>query len=251
MSLQHLSAKQMRQLRDALTRGRVSSPITRRGLGAAGLGRFQDDLELLYGLDAERAAALLGAFVAEREARPKPAELVWTGPEEGATTTARDTEVVLRRLLGEATREVIVGGYSFDDGEHILKPLHDRMKDHGVQATFFLNLKDRARVKAEQTRYADRQVQAFLSKNWPFEAPYPVIYYDPRTVSPDVYASMHAKCVVVDEEQTLVTSANFTSRGQTRNVEVGVLLHDRAFAKQLAEQWRGLIRGGHVVRYGE
>jgi phosphatidylserine/phosphatidylglycerophosphate/cardiolipin synthase-like enzyme len=36
----------------------------------------------------------------------------------------------------------------------------------------------------------------------------------------DEQGSMHAKCVVVDEAATFITSANFTSAAQTTNVEV-------------------------------
>jgi hypothetical protein len=50
----------------------------------------------------------------------------------------------------------------------------------------------------------------------------------------------------VDDRFALVTWANFTDRGQTRNIEAGVLVEDRAFASALAAQWRGLIESGLV-----
>jgi phosphatidylserine/phosphatidylglycerophosphate/cardiolipin synthase-like enzyme len=52
-----------------------------------------------------------------------------------------------------------------------------------------------------------------------------------------VFASLHAKCVVVDGRWVFVTSANFTDRGQTRNVEVGVLLEDTRLAAVLEAQF--------------
>ena len=57
-------------------------------------------------------------------------------------------------------------------------------------------------------------------------------------------ASVHAKCVVVDETTTLITSANFTDRGQSRNIEVGVLLQGSRLAKQMITQFRAAARGG-------
>jgi phosphatidylserine/phosphatidylglycerophosphate/cardiolipin synthase-like enzyme len=63
------------------------------------------------------------------------------------------------------------------------------------------------------------------------------------------WASLHAKCIVVDEERTLITSANFTERGQTRNIEAGVLIEDRGFAEELGAQWRQLIAARLVHRY--
>ena len=59
---------------------------------------------------------------------------------------------------------------------------------------------------------------------------------------------MHAKCVVVDETRALVGSANFTDRGQQRNVEVGVLVDDPIFARKLQQQWNGLAASGLLVR---
>lgn len=58
---------------------------------------------------------------------------------------------------------------------------------------------------------------------------------------------MHAKCVVVDGEVALVTSANFTLRAHEQNTECGVLLEAPAFAHHLARQWLGLVEAGLVV----
>jgi phosphatidylserine/phosphatidylglycerophosphate/cardiolipin synthase-like enzyme len=75
-------------------------------------------------------------------------------------------------------------------------------------------------------------------------------YYDPRSAETFGVASLHAKCLVVDHEQTLITSANFTERGQERNIEVGVLIRDKGFANALERQWFNLIRAKAVVRWG-
>ena len=61
--------------------------------------------------------------------------------------------------------------------------------------------------------------------------------------------SLHAKCVVVDDERSFITSANFTDRGQTRNVEAGVLIEDRAFSGELGAQWRQLVSEKLVTKY--
>jgi phosphatidylserine/phosphatidylglycerophosphate/cardiolipin synthase-like enzyme len=58
---------------------------------------------------------------------------------------------------------------------------------------------------------------------------------------------MHAKCVVIDGESALITSANFTRRAQEHNTECGVLLEDATFAHHLARQWMGLVETGLAV----
>ena len=90
-------------------------------------------------------------------------------------------------------------------------------------------------------------VDGFLRVNWPFGEPIPELWYDPRTAQLGAVASMHAKCVLVDETKVLVGSANFTDRGQHRNVEVGVLIEDATFARKLHQQWNGLAVAGLLV----
>jgi len=53
----------------------------------------------------------------------------------------------------------------------------------------------------------------------------------------------------VDGMKAFVSSANFTQRGQERNIEVGVLVEDASFAGFLAGQWMGLIEAGMVGEY--
>jgi len=60
--------------------------------------------------------------------------------------------------------------------------------------------------------------------------------------------SLHAKCLVIDHDYTLITSANFTDRGQTRNIEAGVAIADRAFATSLERQWWNLVDAEVVVQ---
>jgi len=56
------------------------------------------------------------------------------------------------------------------------------------------------------------------------------------------------KCVVVDEEEAQVTSANFTEAAQERNTEVGVLVRLPNFAKSLNEQFESLVNRGQLKR---
>jgi len=57
-------------------------------------------------------------------------------------------------------------------------------------------------------------------------------------------ASLHAKCLVVDRKMCFVSSANFTERGQARNIEVGVLIDDTNPARSLHDQFESLVTHG-------
>jgi phosphatidylserine/phosphatidylglycerophosphate/cardiolipin synthase-like enzyme len=246
--LLRLGLFELRSLRDAVAADRIDAPLTATGLQAAGFGPWVDDLLPLVG-NSNRAGvlAVLEAVIAEREnQRPPRLELVWTGPV-GPHGTVRDTGVVVRQLFAEARRSVVIGGFRFDAGADLFAPLHRAMVEHGVRATVFLDIEGEADTAAGGPAHAAKRIAEFYAKNWPFDGPRPDVYYDPRTAVPGPpWVSLHANCVVVDERWSLVTSANFTDRGQTRNIELGVLIDDPRFAEQTVTHWRALVAAGIV-----
>jgi len=214
-----------------IERERIRPPATEAALASHGLEHIAEHVGTLRQLDSGSLQAVLRVAIAERRYRPVPrVDLVWTGPE-ALVSTARDTLVVVRELFENARKSVLIGGYAFDHGKDIFAPLHMAMAERGVETTIFLN-----------------DVEGFLEKNWPFGEPLPSIYCDPRTAERESRFSLHAKCIVVDEARALVTSANFTDRGQTRNIEMGVLVDDPGLASRLVHQWRGLIESGLVTK---
>jgi phosphatidylserine/phosphatidylglycerophosphate/cardiolipin synthase-like enzyme len=93
----------------------------------------------------------------------------------------------------------------------------------------------------------DATVALFYQLLWSFGGPRPEVFFDPRTANDASLVSLHAKCVVVDYKYSLITSANFTERGQRRNVEAGVEIEDEAFAQSLVRQWQNLVDEGVLV----
>jgi len=89
-------------------------------------------------------------------------------------------------------------------------------------------------------RFADR----FWSTEWP-GASRPRVFYDPRSLEGDGPAGvLHAKAVVTDDELVLITSANLTEAALDRNIELGLLVHDRALAASVSSHFRVLIETG-------
>jgi phosphatidylserine/phosphatidylglycerophosphate/cardiolipin synthase-like enzyme len=241
----------LEQLLTSVEQRRVECPVTVVDLLDAGFGPQASVIaEALAGLDATAVRAVLRLVLAERVHRPPPRlDLVWSGPESRGSVT-RDTGLAVQRLFESATRTVLVAGYTFDKPE-ILAPLHAAMS-RGVSTTLFMDIDGHAPSPKLADEYATHSIDRFLHEIWTFGPPHPDIYWDPRTAAPGPpWASLHAKCVVVDEARTLITSANFTDRGQSRNIEVGVLIEDAAFATELSAQWRLLVVAGLVRRYAE
>ena len=229
--------------------GDLSVPLSVPAVLGLGLSCLAPHIEVLKCLDRPALLLLCKSILAERKRLP-PVELVWTGPE-GTKAAARSTEVVFRDLLRSARKSVWMAGYAVDHGEDLFAPLYEVMRDRGVQASFLLNLDAEVRHTADVHGEARFRINEFVNKNWPFGDPTPTFYYDPRTLDPKIYASMHAKTLVIDEERVLIGSANFTNRGQTRNIEAGALLHDPGFAKALVTQFQSLIDGNYIRSYDD
>ena len=59
--------------------------------------------------------------------------------------------------------------------------------------------------------------------------------------SNDSMAALHAKVISVDEQQTLITSANLSYHGQEGNIELGTLVDSREIAKQVDDIFTHLV----------
>ena len=249
--LSTVATSTLRRLRGALHDGLLPATVTRPDLAHFGLRESLDRAAAaLAGHTRHACLAVVEAVLAERTANERSTpELVWTGPD-GRSATARDTSVVLRELFEQARRRVVLAGYSFDHADRVLSPLHRNMCEHDIDVMFFVDIRqDDRRPDEDMETFGRRELETFIERNWPFGAPYPHVFCDRRALHPGPpWTSLHAKCVVVDGRRAFVSSANFTSRGQERNIEVGVLLDDVAFAERLERQWHSLVDADKVFR---
>jgi len=237
--LSHLPTSDLEVTLRALEAGRLSPPLTLGKLAASGLTVDRAALvRACRALPAAAIAPVIAAVLAERERRPPAVELVWTGPEP-SYATARDTRRVLDHLFRAAQHQVLIAGFAFDHGASLFQPLFDAIEQRGVACELFFDVPgDQYHVHPDdEERVVSAYTRAFLDANWPWSRR-PRFFYDPRRFEPRVFASLHAKCVVVDDQLAFVTSANFTDRGQTRNTEVGVLLDAPHLAGQLGAHFR-------------
>lgn len=248
-----VSSATLRAIATALRSAQLSMPVSRLGLARVAPGCPPEAVDQIVSLSAEglqpkHLALLLDQCVTSSEAAlAAGAELVWTGPE-SAVAASRDTAVVLGELFGSATRTVVVSTFVVEQGQRVFKALSDRMAEiPSLQVQLFLHV---GRSKRD-TRHDSEILREFVDgfgRHWPW-SPRPHVFYDPRSLSLDdaVRATWHAKCVVIDDEVAFVTSANFTERAQSRNVEAGVLVRNAHFARQLRHQFESLVQSRVVI----
>lgn len=176
-------------------------------------------------------------------------ELVWTGPEvePGAS---RDTAVVMRSLFDRADKSVLLAGFAVFNGRHVFDRLAANMsRNPSLEVSMFLNISRSSGDSRADAEIVSGFRRRFMDEHWPGER-FPRLYHDPRALSPGQAkkAVLHAKCVVVDDRWSFITSANFTEAAQERNIEVGVLLDDPSLAAALRGQFLGLVRAGQLRR---
>ena len=270
LALTQVSSADLGHLAAALESGALQVPLSAPALSAAGYAHLYETLQPFAALDRPALLCVLDAVLAERaSSRAQRLELVWSGSDAGSSL-AKYTRIVVPELLDRASRSVSLAGYSFDQGQQFFEPLHRAILERSVSARLFVDIRQLHARLEQQLRgdkregrllpvtearatsadaYAHAVVDLFWELFWPFPGTKPELYYDPRSAAAFGVASLHAKCLVVDHEQTLITSANFTERGQERNIEVGVLIRDKGFANALERQWFNLIRAKGVVRW--
>ena len=203
-SFSNLSARDLCTLADALKSGRLVAPYTRSLIARTNIspGSVDAVLEGLVqlgeqGFSEKQVAVLLSAIEEERRSSKKLDELVSlviTGPE-APGTTIRDTGVVVRELFRNATKSVVVVGYSVYQGQQVFAALAERMMElPELESTMYLNLPP-VKDTDEESIVTRRFAKDFQRKHWPEGCRLPSIYFDPRSIEADrsKRASLHAK----------------------------------------------------------
>lgn len=182
-----------------------------------------------------------GRGLTAREAAHRPqVEVVWTGPDAGGPLV-RPTAAVIGEMLRHtrAGGEILLVGYSLtaDDGSpsaDIIELLVEASREQ-AQVRVVLH-------KDEEAKNRDNLLDA-----WSAFAVKPTIYtWEPRAGGP--YTKMHAKALVVDRVEVLVTSANLTFHGLSENIELGLRVRgpqaaaiaqrfDHLIAEQVLKLW--------------
>lgn len=169
------------------------------------------------------------------ENRGPRCELVWTG-ETTAGAGVRSTFPVVKEMLGWARRSVLVVTYSLWAGANVgvVIDLLSELSSGGVDITFVLD-----------RRYQDGWNITQLKRRWPLSRRRPALYTWQH--EEDALAKLHAKVLIVDRRDLLITSANLTGHGMKHNLEFGLRVLGRP-AEDASEHLQGLIRSGVFER---
>jgi phosphatidylserine/phosphatidylglycerophosphate/cardiolipin synthase-like enzyme len=152
--------------------------------------------------------------------------------------------VVVQQLFRDAKQSVLVVGYSVYQGTHVFGTLAEEMtRKPSLDVIMCLNVGRDGQDSRSEYEIRHRYITQFKKKQWPDGFPLPKLYFDPRAIDadPSKRASLHAKCIVVDKRYAFVSSANFTERGQKRNIEIGVRIDSSHIAEGISNYILNLI----------
>lgn len=176
----------------------------------------------------ETLASALRAAVAgillERDLSPKT-QIVWSGPKvEGSYVRA--TREVVREIIRGSQRELLIVGYWLaapDDGEGIIGELIELTAEAVSRGTALTMILD------ERKRGDGRDNRDVLQGIWPKGITFPRLLTW-KLPNDDKHLKLHAKALVADEHDALVTSANLTWYAMDRNMEMGIRVVGRPAA---------------------
>ncbi|MGN6110056.1 MAG: phospholipase D-like domain-containing protein [Kofleriaceae bacterium] len=194
--------------------------------------RLLPQLQSATGSPEAAATLLLQALLIQRteaQAREVQLELVATIPW-GAPGLARPTTHVIREMLRAPRTSVVIVGYEISDRE-VLGLLVDLARS-GTRITFI----------CDRNQGSATEIRAF----WPHDLAPPTIYQDEPRPDALKYASMHSKTLLVDQNDLLITSANFTLHGLRGNIELGLRVQG-AVAAEVGKILDHLVWSGLVV----
>lgn len=139
--------------------------------------------------------------------------ICWTGP----GPSARMTWPTISDLFLSAKRSITIVGYSISIKD--MGPLPDYLRKksaEGVRLKFLVDKLDKKPELIDWLKALPRR---------------PTVLSRPE--SEDHMTSLHAKCLIVDDERAYLGSANLTYHGTRANIELGLLLEDEELVKDI------------------
>ena len=159
----------------------------------------------------------------ERTSNPS-AQVVWTGPKVNGSYF-RATRQVVRELVSHSTDHMLVVGYwlagtagNLSIINEIVDSIAEAVREREVEVSMVLDTGSRPDGSSNYD---------VLQSLWPTDLPLPnLLTWNIPDNEP--HLKIHAKVIVCDRKEALVTSANLTQHALERNIEMGLHIHGDA-----------------------
>lgn len=149
--------------------------------------------------------------------------LVVTAPPSFAIN-ARTTMNVVQSMINGAEKNILITGYSLSTYFSDLIDTIIQKSQRGIFVKFFVNEIDKQPSFDKILRYKGRFLKIYN-------------YHQ----SENEMAALHAKVISVDQQKSLITSANLSFHGQQGNIELGTLVESKKIATQIDDVFTKLL----------
>lgn len=171
------------------------------------------------------ALALETALAAKMSAATVSVDVVVTGPDSPAAPVRLTSEVV-RQLIAGAQQRVTLVSYAAYQMPTIIAAL-DAAVGRGVRVDLILESPEHLDGGGGAAAYAKYRV-----------------YHWPTNQRDPPEAKLHARAVIVDSRDVLLTSANMTNAAYDKNIELGLLCRGGRTAKRVQKHFDALVASG-------
>ena len=219
---------QLGSLRTELIYDTIKSELASFGNGEITSACFPQSVKALKEeypqLDDQQVISLLEIVIqAISESRKEKINLVATVPPSFSLKTRRIQNVTID-LIKNAQKSILLTGYSVSGFIAELIDLLIEKSQKGVFIKVFLN---------------DVKNQLSIDKLLRYKSKFLQIYdYNNHN---DKMSALHAKMLVIDNNQTIISSANLSYHGMAGNIELGTYINSERIAKQIEELFRDLL----------
>ncbi|MCK6475942.1 MAG: DISARM system phospholipase D-like protein DrmC [Phycisphaerales bacterium] len=198
---------------------------------------------LCSGPEVAAALRVAGSMAALHATRSGGVQVVWTGPDV-IGSHLRATREVVREIVRKASEDILVVGYWITANKEAQGIIEEFIRElaaavvRDVEVTIIVD---------ERVRPDGRDNRSVLWRTWPAGVQHPRLLTW-RLPSEDPHLKLHAKVLVADRRDALVTSANLTSQAMDRNIEMGVRV-GQSHAELIADHFRRLEAAGILVPF--
>ena len=176
------------------------------------------------------ALTLLNEIKCSKATTSQSTKLVCTTPD----GESDQTKIVLNDLFYRAKKSITIIGYLMmnDSITDIFEMIKKNPQIKKLKIKFIFNTAEAPQKLGK--KYPS--IKEIIRSNWEKDIPFPTIYsYKEKN------GSLHAKAVIIDSNEILITSANMSGRAMERNIEMGIQ-HLGESAKEAEELISKLVR---------
>lgn len=189
----------------------------------------------------ELALALLATSAGIEAGRATPdIQLVWTGPDT-PKASPRDTLPQMLEMIGRAENSILIVTFAAFKATAIMEALK-AAAGRGVKLKIIVESADDSAGQLSHDSwkaFPESFIKAGCVWFWPIAK---------RPKNPKGKpGKLHAKCLVIDNREVLVSSANLTDDAMERNIEVGVRCVNLSLAAQLEAKFNSMIEIGSLT----